>query len=117
MTIVPTCAQSVYRNWLATDAAAIRRRVALDMAAMRAEESEIDDDTPLSSMIDAMLRVTSCTTPATLEMIVDRVAGLHPDTARKHMLRLRQRGLIVEAGFVRSEASGQQRKLWLRVAK
>lgn len=107
-----TCVQTIYRNWLVDDANAIRRRINAERAAMRVQEQEIDG--ARSMLIDAMLRAISTKTPATLEKIGARIVGLNPETARKHMAVLQRRGLVKEAGFERA-ASGQKRKLWLRV--
>lgn len=63
----------------------------------------------------AIRLLISTTTPSSLEQVIDRVVGLNPETAKKHMLVLLQRGLVKEAGVERA-ASGQRRKLWLRVA-
>lgn len=110
-----TCVQTIYRNWLAADASAIRLRINAERAMMRVQEREIEDeDAPRANLIDAMLRSMSSTKPSTLEMVVNRVVGLNPETAKKHMLKLLERGLVKEAGVERA-ASGQKRKLWLRV--
>ncbi|MDP2047586.1 MAG: hypothetical protein Q8K33_01650 [Cypionkella sp.] len=110
-----TCVQTIYRNWLVDDARAIRLRLNAEKALMRVQEREIEDhDAPRAMLIDAMLRVISTTTPSSLEQVIDRVVGLNPETAKKHMLVLLQRGLVKEAGVERA-ASGQKRKLWLRV--
>lgn len=111
-----TCVQTIYRNWLVDDARAIRRRVNAERALMRVQEREIEDeDAPRAMLIDAMLRAISTKTPATLEQISTRIVGLNPETARKHMVVLQRRGLVHSVGTTKSE-SGQNCKLWLRVA-
>ena len=110
-----SCVQTIYRNWLVADAAEILRRANAEKATMQRQESEIEDDAPRYMLIDVMLEVMSTTTPLYLDAVVDRVVGLNPETAKKHMHKLQKRGLVKPVGTERA-ASGQHRKLWLRVA-
>lgn len=111
-----TRVQIIYHSLLRADAARIRRRVNADRAAMRVQEAEMEDEENRACMIDVMLAAMSTETPASADAVSERVVGLHPETAKKYLATLRNRGLIKDAGTERAP-SGQRRKVYLRVVQ
>ena len=111
------CPQDFYRARLVADALEILERARgarkADQIAMR---EGWNAQTTKAAFIDAMLDAVPDDVPSDIHTIIARVAGLNIQTAKKAMVRLRNRGLVKEVGWARA-SSGMQRKLWLRAAE